>query len=148
MSHFNVFENVSISHHFFSLAIFRNVERNTMVRSGYLEIRPQPCSSNRHLKLFEIPPDTAVCMQGDLAECYFIVYKGECEIYKAKNAQRLNRWKGLHLWVTTDEQQQKDEDVFAYDPSAEGHKAPDTRKTVRLPLRNLGPKVKKPNYFI
>lgn len=57
----------------------------------------------RHVKLLEVPTSQCVVLQGDLADCYFIVYCGQAEVYVTKDGQGLNRWKGLNLWTADDD---------------------------------------------
>ena len=56
----------------------------------------------RFLRLVEVPVDEVVVLQGDLADCYFIVYHGDAEVYVSPDVHRLNLWKGLNLWADGD----------------------------------------------
>lgn len=73
----------------------------------------------RHLTLVQVPADTAVVLQGDTADSYYIVYHGQAEVYITKNESSFHRWKGLNLWNVHDEQE----------------------RTVLLPIRKAGKKV-------
>ena len=58
----------------------------------------------RHLKLIEFRKDECVVLQGDMADCYYVIYHGQAEVWIAKeNGKILNRWKGTELWTTSDD---------------------------------------------
>ncbi|KAJ1463073.1 hypothetical protein M885DRAFT_504605 [Pelagophyceae sp. CCMP2097] len=81
----------------------------------------------RHLKVLEFKRDEVIMLQGDLADCYFIVYEGAADVYVHRDGNLVNRWKGLNLWI----------DAGNSDETG----ASDTVRNVPLPLAVAGARV-------
>jgi len=56
----------------------------------------------RQLKVVRAPPGRVVVLQGDLADCFYLVYWGGCSVWATPKAKALNQWKGLNLWIPED----------------------------------------------
>lgn len=82
----------------------------------------------RHLRMVEVPRDQTVVIQGDIADCYFIVYHGQAEVYVTKNEKSLHTWKGLNLWRK-------------YEGGEDARSTTTTPREVLLPVQQAGKEV-------